>query len=76
MKKLIAILLPFLMSASALAEDIGIIGSADGPTAVLVTGESTLLGKGLLVTAGGLGGVFLVLILFFFTIKLMQKILK
>lgn len=78
MKKLIAILMPLLMSASALAEDVGIIGSADGPTAVLVT-ESTmpsLLGKGLIVTAGGLCGVFLVLILFFFTIKIMQKIIK
>lgn len=78
MKKLIASLLPLLMSASALAEDIGIIGSADGPTAVLVaeTAKPSLLTNGLIVTAGGLCGVFLVLILFFFTIKLMQKILK
>ncbi len=79
MKKLIAILLPLLLSATALAEDIGIIGSADGPTAIIVsevTAQPSLLGKGLIVTAGGLCGVFLVLILFFFTIKILQKILK
>lgn len=76
MKKLIAILLPLLMSATALAEDtIGIIGSADGPTSIFVA-EQSLLSKGLIVTAGGLCGVFLVLILFFFTIKIMQKVLK
>ena len=38
--------------------------------------EQSLLSKGLIVTAGGLCGVFLVLILFFFTIKIMQKVLK
>ena len=78
MKKLIAILLPLLVSASALAEDIGVIGSADGPTSIIVaeTVQPSLLGKGLIVTAGGLCGVFLVLILFFFTIKLLQKVLK
>ncbi len=80
MKKLIAILLPLLMSATALAEDtIGIIGSADGPTAIIVSevsAQPSLLSKGLIVTAGGLCGVFLVLILFFFTIKIMQKVLK
>ena len=76
MKKLIAILLPLFVSASALAEDIGIIGSADGPTAVLVSEKPSLLANGLIVTTGGLCGVFLVLILFFFTIKLLQKILK
>lgn len=76
MKKLIAILLPLLMSTSALAEEtIGIIGSADGPTSVIVA-EQSLLSKGLIVTAGGLCGVFLVLILFFITIKIMQKVLK
>ena len=76
MKKLIAILLPLLMSATALAEDtIGVIGSADGPTSIFVA-EQCLLSKGLIVTAGGLCGVFLVLILFFFTIKIMQKVLK
>lgn len=32
--------------------------------------------QGLIVTAGGLAGTFLVLILFFLTIKLMQKVLK
>ena len=78
MKKLIAILLPLLLSATALAEET--IGAADGPTSILVStaveAETSLLGKGLIVTAGGLCGVFLVLILFFFTIKIMQKILK
>ncbi|MBQ8312087.1 MAG: hypothetical protein IJX84_02625 [Clostridia bacterium] len=73
MKKLIAILLPLLLSATALAEET--IGAADGPTSIFVA-EQSLLSKGLIVTAGGLCGVFLVLILFFFTIKIMQKILK
>lgn len=73
MKKLIAVLLPLLMSSSALSEEV--IGAADGPTSVFVA-EQSLLSKGLLVTAGGLCGVFLVLILFFITIKLMQKVLK
>lgn len=36
--------------------------------------ELPLLTKGLLTTAMGLAGVFLVLTLFFITIKLMQKI--
>lgn len=36
----------------------------------------SLFTKGLLVTVVGLIGVFLVLTLFYFTIKLMQKILK
>ena len=78
MKKLIASLLPLLVSATALAEDIGIIGSADGPTAVLVaeTAKPSLLANGLIVTAGGLCGVFLVLILFFLMIKVMHKLLK
>jgi len=68
MKKLIAVLLPLLVSVSAMAEDVA--------TKTDIAGESSLLGNGLIVTAGGLCGVFLVLILFFFTIKLMQKILK
>ncbi len=77
MKKLIAFILPLFTAASALAEgSVGIIGGADGPTAVFVAAEPSLLGKGLLVTAGGLCGVFLVLILFYFTIKLMQKFVK
>ena len=38
--------------------------------------EASLLEKGLIVTAGGLGGVFLVLILFFLMIKIMHKLLK
>lgn len=77
MKKLIAFLLPLFASATALAEESsGIIGGADGPTNVFVAAEHSLLGKGLLVTAGGLCGVFLVLILFYLTIKLMQKFVK
>lgn len=76
MKKLLAFILPLLASASAMAEEIGVIGGADGPTAIFVSGGNTLLSKGLLVTAGGLAGTFLVLILFFVTIKLMQKLIK
>ena len=38
--------------------------------------ETPLFTKGLIVTAGGLGGVFLVLILFFLMIKVMHKLLK
>ena len=34
----------------------------------------SLMTKGLVATAFGLGGVFLVLLLFFLTIKVMQKI--
>lgn len=76
MKKLIALLLPLLMSTTALAEG-DIIGAADGPTAILVAeSQPSLLSQGLIVTAGGLVGVFLVLVLFFLTIKLLQKVLK
>lgn len=79
MKKLIAFLLPLFASATALAEEsLVIIGGADGPTSIYLAAETepSLLGKGLLVTAGGLCGVFLVLILFYLTIKLMQKFVK
>ena len=38
--------------------------------------DMPLMTRGLIVTAGGLAGVFLVLFLFYFTIKLMQKIGK
>lgn len=38
--------------------------------------QVSMLNKGLIVTAGGLTGTFLVLILFFLGIKLMQKVLK
>jgi len=75
MKKLIALFLPLLVCLPALAEDVGIIGGADGPTAIVTSGNG-LLTAGLIVTVGGLAGTFLVLILFFLTIKLMQKILK
>ncbi|HIR78129.1 MAG TPA: hypothetical protein IAD38_03895 [Candidatus Egerieenecus merdigallinarum] len=55
-----------LLMASASAETV----------ATAETGMTSLplLTKGLIVTAGGLCGVFLVLLLFFITIKLMQKI--
>ena len=38
--------------------------------------DMPLMTRGLIVTAGGLAGVFLVLCLFYFTIKLMQKLGK
>ena len=62
MKKLIFSLMTLLMAAPALAEE--------------AAQEASLLEKGLIVTAGGLGGVFLVLILFFLMIKVMHKLLK
>ncbi len=48
--------------------------SAEGADAAMTS--MPLLSKGLLVTAAGLAGVFLVLLLFFLTIKLMQKLNK
>ena len=74
MKKLIFSLMTLLTAIPALAEEV--IGGADTATAITVTSEPSLLAKGLLVTAGGLGGVFLVLILFFLMIKVMGKLLK
>ena len=62
MKKLIFSLLTLMTAAPALAEE--------------AVQEASLLEKGLIVTAGGLGGVFLVLILFFLMIKVMHKLLK
>ena len=62
MKKLIFSLIALFVAAPALAEE-----AAQG---------ASLLQKGLIVTAGGLGGVFLVLILFFLMIKVMHKLLK
>ena len=62
MKKLIFSLMTLLMAAPALAEE--------------AVQEASLLQKGLIVTAGGLGGVFLVLILFFLMIKVMHKLLE
>ncbi|MBQ8202328.1 MAG: hypothetical protein IJZ74_11250 [Clostridia bacterium] len=67
MKKLISILLPLMLVGTAFAEEAAVTSSLAG---------ASLLTKGLIVTAGGLLGVFLVLILFFLTIKLMQKVLK
>ena len=65
MKKLIFSLISLFMASPALAEEAA-NSSKDIP----------LLTKGLIVTAGGLGGVFLVLILFFLMIKVMHKLLK
>ena len=62
MKKLLFSLLTLMMASPALAES--------------TIQEIPLLTKGLIVTAGGLGGVFLVLILFFLMIKVMHKLLK
>lgn len=59
-------LLSLLMS-SAVAEEAVAAAPAGMMTLPLMT-------KGLIVTAAGLLGVFLVLFLFFLTIKLMQKI--
>ncbi len=68
MKKLIFSLLTLFMAAPALAEE-AVEATTDLATMPLLT-------KGLIVTAGGLGGVFLVLILFFLMIKVMGKLLK
>ena len=57
-----------LLIASASAE--GVVET------VAPVAEQSLMTKGLIVTAGGLAGVFLVLCLFFATIKLMQKLGK
>lgn len=65
MKKLIFSLMALLMATPALAEE-----------TVSSVQNMSLLTKGLIVTAGGLGGVFLVLILFFLMIKVMGKLLK
>ena len=65
MKKLIFSLLSLFLASPALAEE-----------AAASVKDIPLLTKGLIVTAGGLGGVFLVLILFFLMIKVMHKLLK
>ena len=67
MKKLIAILMPLMMLGCSAAEEVA-------PVADQGIDIGALLNKGLIVTAGGLAGVFLVLILFYICIKLMQKI--
>lgn len=70
MKKLISLLMALMMllgCVSALAEEV----AAEAPAA-----EGSLIMDGLLVTVVGLAGVFLVLILFFLTIKMMHKMLK
>ncbi len=65
MKKLIFSLMTLFAASPALAEE-----TASGVQ------DMSLMTKGLIVTAGGLGGVFLVLILFFLMIKVMHKLLK
>ena len=72
MKKLISLLMPLLMLGCAAAEDAASVEVIPVVEQGIHIGD--LLSKGLIVTAGGLLGVFLVLILFFFCIKLMQKI--
>ena len=62
-----------LLMDSASAE---VIGGAEAATEIVVEGSMPLLTKGLIVTAAGLCGVFLVLLLFFLMIKIMQKVLK
>ncbi len=68
MKKLIVSLFALLLTVPALAED--------AAQAASTVSDIPLLTRGLIVTAGGLGGVFLVLILFFLLIKAMHKMLK
>ena len=68
MKKLIFSLLTLFMAAPALAEE-AVEATTDLATMPLLT-------KGLIVTAGGLGGVILVLILFILMIKVMHMLLK
>ena len=58
-----------------------LISSASAEAATATDTATTLaslpvLSKGLVVTLAGLAGVFLVLLLFFLTIKLMQRIKK
>lgn len=65
MKKLIFALMSLCLASPALAEE-----------AASELSAMPLLTKGLIVTAGGLGGVFLVLILFFLMIKVMGRLLK
>ena len=65
MKQLIFSLLSLFLASPALAEE-----------AAASVKDIPLLTKGLIVTAGGLGGVFLVLILFFLMIRVMGKLLK
>ena len=65
MKKLIFSLMTLMMATPALAEE-----------AASSIKDLPLITRGLIVTAGGLGGVFLVLVLFFLTIKMMHKMLK
>ena len=49
------------------------IASASAEEAASIGAGMPLFEKGLIVTAGGLLGVFLVLCLFFLTIKIMQR---
>ena len=68
MMKLLSLLIP-----SACAEGAAVATASDLANTL---SAMSLLGKGLTVTGLGLAGVFLVLCLFWATIKLMQKIGK
>lgn len=57
-----------LLFASALAQEASVASE------VVVAQDQTILEKGLTVAGIGIVGVFLVLLLFFITIKLMQNI--
>ena len=70
MKKLISLMMLMLGCGTALAEETTAAASS------VDWSQVSLLVKGLIVTAGGLGGTFLVLILFFLMIKVMHKLLK
>lgn len=62
MMKLLSLFIASASAEAATATDVA-TGLADLP----------MLSKGLIVTLAGLAGVFLVLLLFFLTIKIMQK---
>ena len=74
MMKLLSMLFAF---ASAEGVDEGASEVVTDVAATVNTmADMPLMTKGLIVTAGGLAGVFLVLCLFWGTIKLMQKMSK
>ena len=70
MMKLLSMLFAFA-SAEGASEVV-----TDVAATVNTMADMPLMTKGLIVTAGGLAGVFLVLCLFWGTIKLMQKMSK
>ena len=90
MKKLISLLMILLLALTgvfALAEEptdapetpvetVETVETTETADGAEPTKEPSLIAKGLTVTGFGLAGVFLVLILFFLTIKVMGKLLK